>query len=230
MIESRIRELLEYTADAAFVVDAQGLTRSWNGSAEKLFGLPACKAIGQPCARLLAGRDALEALVCVQECPVLKCVTAGRPVPNFDLQVASARGHKRWVNISILAFHDRSGNRFSLHLLRDITARKKTEQLAQELLESARALVSLVEEPAPQAPAVPLTAQEIRVLRTLAEGISASAAAARLGISQRTVRNHLYNVNRKLGTTSLLQAIRRAERSGLIRSVDLAPRSREGTA
>lgn len=230
MIESRLRELLECTADAAFIVDAQGLTCSWNGPAEKLFGIPAGEAIGQPCARLLAGRDSVDALVCVQDCPVQRCVAAGRLVPNFDLKVATADGHKRWVNISVLCFRDRHGGRFTLHLLRDITARKKTEQLARDLVESARAIVSLVADPAPQPPAVPLTAQEIRVLRTLAGGISPAAAATRLGISQRTVRNHLYSVNRKLGTASRLQAIRYAERCGLIRNVDLRPRPRESSA
>ena len=43
MLESDLFNLLRGTADAAFVVDSQGLTKSWNTAAEKLWATPRLK-------------------------------------------------------------------------------------------------------------------------------------------------------------------------------------------
>jgi len=217
MIEGDVRQLLECTTDAGFIVDVQGLTRSWNRAAEKLLGISASDAIGEPCARLIAGRDSLDALVCAQGCQVLQCIADGVPVADFDLKVTTGCGRCRWVNVSILWFREaRTRSLLAVHLMRDIGARKKTEELVQKLLDSARDLVSIAKDPTPQAPSSPLTRQERRLLRALAAGRSPAEVAVELGITKRTVRNHLYNVNRKLGTRNRLQAVKYAERSGLI--------------
>jgi LuxR family maltose regulon positive regulatory protein len=68
-----------------------------------------------------------------------------------------------------------------------------------------------------QAVAEPLTAREISVLRLLAEGYSNSALAAKLFVSDSTVRTHLRNINMKMGVQSRLQAVSQARRLGLIR-------------
>jgi DNA-binding NarL/FixJ family response regulator len=51
----------------------------------------------------------------------------------------------------------------------------------------------------PAEPGTPsLTTREIEVLRLVAKGLSAKDAAARLGVSPRTVQNHVHNVLSKL--------------------------------
>lgn len=62
----------------------------------------------------------------------------------------------------------------------------------------------------------PLTARELDVIDALAQGLSNRAIAARLGISEHTVKFHLASIFGKLGVTTRTSAVRRALRRGLI--------------
>jgi PAS domain-containing protein len=52
-----LRKLVDGTKDAAYVVDTEGLVVAWNEGAQKLFGLTAGEAIGQPCHSIVRGMD-----------------------------------------------------------------------------------------------------------------------------------------------------------------------------
>lgn len=217
MLEHELRTLLEGTADAAFIVDAHGTTRSWNAAAEKLFGIDAHDAVGRPCFGLVAGESSMGTPICTQDCQVLRSVAAGQKIPNFDVAVRTRTGGKRWVNVSILQIYDtRSRSRLAIHFMRDIDARKKSEDLARKLVDTAKELVATADAPSPAEPVPALTEQEQKLLRGLATGRTAAEVAADLGIQQRTLRNHLYHINRKLQTRNRLQAVIYAQRHGLI--------------
>ena len=62
----------------------------------------------------------------------------------------------------------------------------------------------------------PLTSREVQVLELLAEGLSNKAIAARLGISDQTVKFHVASISGKLGAANRTDAVRRAVRRGLI--------------
>jgi DNA-binding NarL/FixJ family response regulator len=62
----------------------------------------------------------------------------------------------------------------------------------------------------------PLTPREVQVLELLAEGLSNKAIAARLGISDQTVKFHIASLSSKLGAANRTDAVRRAVRRGLI--------------
>ncbi len=62
----------------------------------------------------------------------------------------------------------------------------------------------------------PLTARELEVLALAARAMSNRQVARTLGISEKTVKNHLGSVFRKLGTTSRTAAILVAGRRGLL--------------
>ena len=62
----------------------------------------------------------------------------------------------------------------------------------------------------------PLTPREIEVLELLAEGLANKAIAARLGISDQTVKFHVSSICGKLPATNRTDAVRRAIRRGLI--------------
>ena len=71
------------------------------------------------------------------------------------------------------------------------------------------------------APEVPvaselLTARELQVLALLAEGLANKAIAARLGISDHTVKFHVNAILGKLGAESRTEAVTRAARAGLL--------------
>jgi two-component system nitrate/nitrite response regulator NarL len=62
----------------------------------------------------------------------------------------------------------------------------------------------------------PLTSREVQVLELLAEGLPNKAIAARLGISDQTVKFHVSAICGKLGAANRTDAVRRAARRGLI--------------
>jgi PAS domain S-box-containing protein len=217
MLERELFTLLEITADAAFSVDELGLIRSWNRAAEKLFGYPSAKVLDHPCAALFQGRGPLGNTVCSEDCSVLECTQAKREVSNYDLEVKANSGQRLWVNVSILVFFDdRTKRRLVVHLARDITRRRKKEELAQMVLGAAQQLAVLSEDHGPSPPVSPLTEQERRVLSLLAEGRGPADVARTLQITARTLRNHINNAGRKLGTRSRLETVIHASRQKLI--------------
>jgi PAS domain S-box-containing protein len=217
MLERELFTLLESTADAAFSVDELGMIRSWNRAAEKLFGYPSAKVLDHPCAALFQGRGPLGNAVCSEDCSVLECTQAKREVSNYDLEVKANSGQRLWVNVSILVFFDdRTKRRLVVHLARDITRRRKKEELAQMVLGAAQQLAVLSEDHRPSPPVSPLTEQERRVLSLLAEGRGPADVARTLQITARTLRNHINNAGRKLGTRSRLETVIHASRQKLI--------------
>ena len=65
-------------------------------------------------------------------------------------------------------------------------------------------------------PEEPLTPREIDVLELLVEGFSNKAIAARLEISDQTVKFHVASICGKLGAANRTDAVRRAVRRGLV--------------
>jgi DNA-binding NarL/FixJ family response regulator len=61
-----------------------------------------------------------------------------------------------------------------------------------------------------------LTPREVQVVELLAEGLPNKAIAARLGISDQTVKFHLASILGKLGAANRTDAVRRAVRRGLV--------------
>ena len=62
----------------------------------------------------------------------------------------------------------------------------------------------------------PLTLREVQVLELLAEGLPNKAIAARLGVSDQTVKFHVAAISGKLGAANRTDAVRRGVRLGLI--------------
>ena len=68
----------------------------------------------------------------------------------------------------------------------------------------------------PSGPVPELTQREMQALRLLAEGLPNKTIAARLGISEHTVKFHVNSILGKLGAQSRTEAVTRATRLGLI--------------
>jgi DNA-binding NarL/FixJ family response regulator len=66
------------------------------------------------------------------------------------------------------------------------------------------------------APVQPLTPREVEVLAMLAEGLANTSIAARLGISDHTVKTHVGAVFGKLGVSTRAEAVASAARLGLL--------------
>jgi len=73
-----------------------------------------------------------------------------------------------------------------------------------------------VEHARPVAAPRPLSTRQREVLELLAAGVQAREIAARLGLAEPTVRNHIRLLLRKLGCHSQLEAVAVALRLGLL--------------
>ncbi|MGB7202695.1 MAG: LuxR C-terminal-related transcriptional regulator [Pyrinomonadaceae bacterium] len=217
ILESQLAELLDGTADAAFAADLQGEIRTWNKAAERLFGYPASIAIGKPCSEIVGGTVSTGIRVCCESCDVLDCVRAGKEVSNFDMEISTRSGKRVSVNVSLLvASNERTERRLAIHFLRDISEKKKSEQLTKKILSIAKALVNGNGEASNMPPITPLTPQESNILHLLKSGKATKEITAELKISMATLRNHIYNLNQKLHTTSRIEAVIQAQKRGLI--------------
>jgi DNA-binding CsgD family transcriptional regulator len=177
------------SGDALFAFDADLTIVSWNRAAEELTGVPADEAVGRRCWEVLGGHDEQGNLVCHAGCSTARLAREGWPVPCLGLLIRAGKGRRR-VDVSTVAVHE-PGRSLFLHVMVPRC------------------------EPSPES-AVSLTPRQQEVLGLLGEGVPAKVIAARLGVAEVTVRNHIRAVLAALETHSQLAAIAKARRLGLI--------------
>lgn len=210
--------LVDGTADAAFAVNAAGRISAWNKAAAELFGRNEAEALGMRCHELFqcSGENTT---ICSERCIIERAAQDNRPLSNFDLRVQTKTG-RLWCNLSTLNVTDQmSGARHAIHIVRPIELGKRLEQALSEFVrthahqgQNGTSMISL----APKPVNVPLTCREVEVLTSLAKGHSTKAIANQLNISSATVRNHIKHILTKLDAHTRLEAIRHAERAGVI--------------
>ena len=218
MLESELFAFLEGTTDAAFSVSEQGEIRSWNGAAQRLFGYSISEVLGKSCFQILHGRGVLGTEVCHEGCSVLEYTAGQAEIPNFDLEVSLRSGERLWVNLSTVVWQNpRTQHRLVIHLAHDITKQKKTERATEKMLRMSRQLNEVAEDSSPRvSPVVPLSEQEVQILRLFASGKNSPEIAKSLQISLQTLRNHLHHINQKLRTHNRLEAVMHAIQRKLV--------------
>jgi PAS domain S-box-containing protein len=217
MTEEELFQFLETTADSAFAVSDAGEICYWNRAAEGLFGYRTADVVGKCCHEVLNGHGVLGAPVCIGRCSVQQQAATGRQVRDFDLEVNTGTGGRVWVNVSTLFFHDvRRGQRLIVHLARDISERKRKEELLARFVNQAREVATAADAVDHAAPVSPLSEQEAKLLRLFASGKNSAEIARTLGITLPTLRNHLHSINEKLRTHNRLEAVMHAMKRGLI--------------
>ena len=219
MLETELFALFEQTADAAYTVTAGGEICSWNAAAERLFGYPASEVLRRNIDDVFEARDALgtAALAGGLEAATRRWDGESGGIASFDLNVRTRCRDQIWVNVSTIVFDNRrTGRRLFVRLARDITQRRRKEELSNRMLELSRQLVSLTDDASDHTPVEPLSDQERRILKLFADGSNPAAIARTLTISGQTLRNHLHHINRKLRTHNRLEAVTHARLRGLI--------------
>ncbi len=202
-----VRGLVESTADPAFAVDEAGTIIAWNCSVEDWMGVTREQAIGKPCGEIICGKDECGP-ICSENCVVRQMIQRNHPVKNFDIQVPTKQG-RQWCNVSVLlAQGSRSVFRYAIHVLRPFDVLKRLELTMRDFTAATpeRSAVSGAE----------LTNREREILKLLAVGAKTTVIAGQLSISRTTLNNHIQHILRKLDCHSRLEAIRRAERAGLL--------------
>lgn len=217
MLEAELFAFLEGASDGVFAVRESGEICFWNPAAQELFGYPEEKVLGKTCSELLHGVGALGTQVCHERCVELQCTLKPKAMPNFDLNVTTGEGERKWVNISTISYLNRRTQKtLIVHLARDISDQKKREEAFRKLLAVSREVCAMEDSPNGAAPITALSSQELEILRMFAAGNDAPKIAKALGISPQTLRNHLHHINKKLRTHNRLEAVTHALQRRLI--------------
>ena len=217
MLEQELFDLLSRTSDAAFAVTDLCEICSWNKGAERIFGYSAADAIKQNCQDLLQARGVLGIQPWGDNCSVRDCAAKNLDIPDFDLEVKTRSGRRIWVNVSTLLFENsRTHRRLIVHFARDITVRKKNEELLHKMMNISRQLASLPDVAIRPTPISPLSEHEKSILQLFSSGKNAAQIARTLGITPQTLRNHLHHINQKLRTHNRLEAVTHATQRKLL--------------
>ena len=217
MLEAELFAFLEGASDGVFAVRETGEICFWNRAAQELFGFPEEKVLGRTCSELLHGVGALGTQVCHERCAELQCTLKPKAMPNFDLNVTTGEGERKWVNISTISYLNRRTQKtLIVHLARDISDQKKREEAFRKLLAVSREVCAMENSPNGAAPITELSSQELEILRMFAAGNDAPRISKALGISPQTLRNHLHHINKKLRTHNRLEAVTHALQRRLI--------------
>ncbi|MEA3209307.1 MAG: hypothetical protein QOE70_2364 [Chthoniobacter sp.] len=125
--------IVESAGDAIIGKNLEGIIRSWNPSAETLFGYRAEEIIGQPVTRLIPP-DRIE-----EEAQILERIRRGERVTDFETVRRRKDGSLLDVSLSVSPVHDGSGTiAGASKIVRDITERKRAEvATAQRALQRA---------------------------------------------------------------------------------------------
>ena len=217
MLEAELFAFLEDTTDGVFAVRESGEICFWNHAAQELFGYTEDEVLGKTCSGILHGVGALGTQVCHERCVELQCALKAKPMPNFDLNVTTRGGDRKWVNISTMAYLNRRTQKtLIVHLARDITAQKNREEVFRKMIAISHEVSGLEASMNGAAPITPLSSHELEILRMFAAGNDAPRIAKALGISPQTLRNHLHHINKKLRTHNRLEAVTHALQRRLI--------------
>jgi len=217
MLEAELFAFLENSTDGVFAVRESGEICFWNHAARELFGHSEEEVLGNTCSGILHGVGALGTQVCHERCAELQCTLEPKPMPNFDLNVTTRGGERKWVNISTISYLNRRTQKtLVVHLARDISVQKSREDAFRKMIAVSREMCAMEDFPNGAAPITPLSSQELEILRMFAAGSDAPSIAKALGISPQTLRNHLHHVNKKLRTHNRLEAVTHAVHRHLI--------------
>lgn len=122
--EERFRSLVESASDAIVVADHRGLIVSWNRSASTLFGYADEEAIGQPLTLLMPARYRH-----AHEQGLARTGSAGKGCKIgsvLEMHGLKQEGIEFPIELTLATWNSATG-RFYSGIIRDITARKKTE-------------------------------------------------------------------------------------------------------
>jgi PAS domain S-box-containing protein len=205
--------------EATIAIDERGLVIAWNAAAEKLLGRDATDALGRPCYELMHGSSPSGVPVCSADCAVIGLCREGKAARRYEIVAKRPDGAELWLDVTSVTLDD-DGHPVSVHVLTEsISARRLAgiaEEVAGRLAAQQHANTDTSNEATRRAIGQALTAREIEVLRLVAAGVATDEIARRLSLARNTVRNHMQNIESKLGAHSRIEAVVLALKAGLV--------------
>jgi PAS domain S-box-containing protein len=131
--------IVESSEDAVISKDLDGVIRTWNAGAERLFGYTADEAIGQPVTMLFpAGRED-------EEPGILARIRNGDRIQHYETVRKRKNGSLIDISLTVSPVRDSFGNIIGASKIgRDITDRKETERKLQESEQHLKELLAAI--------------------------------------------------------------------------------------
>jgi PAS domain S-box-containing protein len=123
-IRFRLAAIVDSADDAIVSKDLNGVVRTWNGGAQRMFGYTADEMIGQPILRLMPEELRYE------EDEILRKLRAGERIDHYETTRVRKNGESVQVSVTISPIRDESGRVIGASkIARDISDRKRMERL-----------------------------------------------------------------------------------------------------
>ena len=131
---------MAFSDDAIISKNLDGIIRSWNEGAKRIFGYSAEEVIGKPITILLPTERLHE------ETEILQRLRRGERVDHFDTVRMHKDGRPIDISVTISPIHDASGRVIGASkIARDVTARKRLEQTTLFLADASAALAEVTD-------------------------------------------------------------------------------------
>ena len=125
--DAYLAAIVQSSNDAIIGKDLNGIIRSWNAGAQRMFGYSSGEAVGQS-VEILIPPDRLD-----EESAILKRLRQGEHIQHFDTVRVHKSGMRLDVSLTISVVRDRRGNVIGASkIARDITHRKRIESALRE--------------------------------------------------------------------------------------------------
>ncbi|MFO0968892.1 MAG: PAS domain S-box protein [Gemmataceae bacterium] len=137
--QARLAAIVESSDDAIVSKTLDGVIRSWNAGAERLFGYTPEEAIGRPITLIIPPeRDA-------EEPAILERLRRGERVDHFETVRVAKDGRRLDISLTISPVRDEEGRVIGASkVARDITERKRTEAALRESDEKLRLMADTI--------------------------------------------------------------------------------------
>ena len=138
--QRKLAAIVEFSDDAIMSKDLDGIIRSWNKGAERLFGYSAQEAIGCPVTMLISPEDQKE------ESKILDRIRRGENNKHYETIRIKKDGTRLDVSLAVSPIKDAAGNVVSISkTARDITERKRMEKALRKSEEKYRTLFDSID-------------------------------------------------------------------------------------
>ena len=128
LARAHLAAIIESSDDAIISKTLEGVVRSWNAGAERLFGYTPTEAIGQPITFLIPPERLHE------EAEILARIALGERVESFETVRVTKDGRRLDISLTVSPIRDVDGGQIigASKIARDITARKRMEEALRQ--------------------------------------------------------------------------------------------------
>lgn len=195
--EARLTTIIASAPDAIVAVDQEGRLIVVNPAAERMFGVAAAQAIGQPAARFLATQERKRHDEFFAALGRAGTDMSGHLGVRPPFMARRPDGSQFPIEASI-STAQMDGRTVATIFIRDITARLEAESARRAARERHASTFKAL---------TGLTPRERQVMDRVAAGQANKVIASELGLSPKTVEIHRGRMMKKMGATSVAQLV-----------------------